>query len=78
MNDLQTPLHIAAQRGHEKIVQLLLDRGADINSKDVTRILFSFFFILFVFIIFDYYDYLIFLLKNKKDSSADRLDSCTR
>lgn len=29
-----TPLHYAAIHGHRQIVQLLLDRGADINSTD--------------------------------------------
>jgi hypothetical protein len=35
MNDLQTPLHWAARIGDEKIVQLLIDRGAKINIQDV-------------------------------------------
>lgn len=29
-----TPLHYATLNGHRQIVQLLLERGADINSKD--------------------------------------------
>jgi ankyrin repeat protein len=29
-----TPLHYAAMNGHRQIVQLLLERGADINSTD--------------------------------------------
>ena len=29
-----TPLHYAALNGHRQIVQLLLERGADINSTD--------------------------------------------
>ena len=29
-----TPLHYAAIHGHRQIVQLLLERGADINSRD--------------------------------------------
>jgi ankyrin repeat protein len=34
--------------GHEKIVQLLLDNGVDVNIKDVNSSLFLFFFLLFL------------------------------
>ena len=27
-----SPLHLAAQRGHKKIAQLLIEKGAEINS----------------------------------------------
>lgn len=30
----QTPLHRASYRGHEAIIQLLIDRGADVDAKD--------------------------------------------
>jgi ankyrin repeat protein len=30
----KTPLHIAAQKGHLEICQLLLERGAEINIRD--------------------------------------------
>ncbi|KAK7479592.1 hypothetical protein BaRGS_00029141, partial [Batillaria attramentaria] len=29
-----TPLHVASKRGNEKIVQILLHHGADVNAKD--------------------------------------------
>ena len=29
-----TPLHVAAERGHFKIVQFLVGEGADVNTKD--------------------------------------------
>ena len=33
----QTPLHLAAKGGHTDIVQLLIDKGADINAKNEVR-----------------------------------------
>jgi hypothetical protein len=33
-NDLQTPLHVAAEEGQLDIVQLLLDYGADVNAQN--------------------------------------------
>ena len=29
----RTPLHFAAREGHKKIVELLIDKGADMNAK---------------------------------------------
>jgi hypothetical protein len=54
INNLQTPLHLAAFYGHEKIVQLLLDHGAEVNCKDVTTLPFSFllYFVYFVYFYF--------------------------
>ena len=33
----QTPLHLAAMEGHTDIVQLLIDKRADIHAKDIVR-----------------------------------------
>ena len=33
----QTPLHLAAKEGYTDIVQLLIDKGADIHAKDKVR-----------------------------------------
>ena len=33
-NAMSTPLHSAVQRGHTGVVQLLLNQGADVNSKN--------------------------------------------
>lgn len=30
----QTPLHLAARRGHTGLVTMLLRRGVDVNSRD--------------------------------------------
>lgn len=32
----KAPLHLAAQRGQDKMVALLLDKGADVNARDTT------------------------------------------
>lgn len=34
----RTPLHVAAQRGNHKIVEVLLTFGADVNCKDIVSI----------------------------------------
>jgi ankyrin repeat protein len=34
INSGQTPLHLAAMRGHEEVVRILLDHGAEINARD--------------------------------------------
>ena len=33
-NDGRTPLMIASQEGHEEIVRVLLERGANVNQGD--------------------------------------------
>ncbi len=35
----ETALHAAAFKGHDKVVGVLLERGADINLKDNVRLL---------------------------------------
>ena len=39
----QTPLDTAAFDGHEQIIELLLEKGANVNSQ--RKVLFSFFFV---------------------------------
>lgn len=29
-----TPVHLAAGEGHEAVLEILLDKGGDVNSKD--------------------------------------------
>lgn len=33
----RTPLHMAAYEGHHQMVQLLLNYGADVDSRDMVR-----------------------------------------
>ena len=33
----KTPLHVAASRGHDDVVSLLLQKGADLNTIDQVR-----------------------------------------
>ena len=33
-DDSQTPLHYALELGHAEIAHLLLDRGAEVNTRD--------------------------------------------
>ena len=41
--DQATPLFIAAQCGHEKVVQILLAKGAKVDHRDMVFSFFSFF-----------------------------------
>ena len=53
VKDGRTPLFIAAQKGHEQIVELLLEKGADVDLPDqVILLIVSFSFFFFQFLIF--------------------------
>ena len=52
VKDGETPLFVAAQNGHEQIVQILLEKGkpnVDLSNKVILFILFFFFFFFFFF-----------------------------
>ena len=34
----QTPLHYAAIQGHKEVAELLIDKGADVNAKNIIGI----------------------------------------
>ena len=36
-NNGETPLHKAAERGHDRLVRALLENGADVNAEDSTK-----------------------------------------
>ena len=55
VKDGRTPLYIAAQNGHEQIVQLLLEKGkpnVDLADQVILLFVFFFFFFFFQFLIF--------------------------
>ena len=64
VKDGRTPLYIAAQKGHELIIQSLLERRANVNLPDkVLLLILFFFFFLFLFLfLFIKYSYLFLLL----------------
>ena len=33
----RSPLHVAVQKGHTNVVDILVKHGADVNTKDVVR-----------------------------------------
>ena len=35
LQDCQTPLHRAAADGHTDTVKILIEKGADVNAKDI-------------------------------------------
>ena len=58
-----TPLYVAAQNGHEQIVQILLEKGkpnVDLAIKVILLFVFFFFFFLFLFFFFHFLIFLFF------------------
>ena len=50
-----TPLHIAAQKGYVQIVQILLDKGANVDHANKVLLLIVSFFLLFLSSLFDFF-----------------------
>ena len=71
VKDGTTPLYIAAQNGHEQIVQILLERGANVDLADeVILLIVSFSFSFLLFFSFSLSHFSIFLLLKEWSNSS--------
>ena len=67
-----TALYLAAQNGYEQVVQILLEKGANVDlAKEVILLIVSFFFPFFFLFLFTFSFFYFFECKEWKNSSFD-------